>query len=177
MLRRVYLVLFCSVCALAIDASGVRVVKKEELESKNGKDSEELWLSILGSVYDVSAGKMYYGEGGPYSIFVGRDGSASFISGEFTPEGSNKPLTEFTPRQLKSLDDWRKFYEDDEKYHFVGFLEGDYYDKDGKPTAEMERIQEAIAQGEAEREAHRKETEEKIKKRKEKDAQKANDEL
>lgn len=33
---------------------GARVISKEELAVHNGKDRPELWISILGEVYDVS---------------------------------------------------------------------------------------------------------------------------
>jgi hypothetical protein len=46
-------------------ANAVRIVSKEELAGKVGKDGDsELWLSIVGEVYDVSSGAKFYGEGG-----------------------------------------------------------------------------------------------------------------
>jgi len=60
-----------------IDIEGVRVVTKEELSTKtSADDGNELWLSILGEVYNVTAGSKYYREGATYHVFVGRDGSA-----------------------------------------------------------------------------------------------------
>ena len=90
-----------------LPASAVRVVTEEELKTKNGKDSDEMWLSILGEVYDVTDGKKYYGEGSPYNIFLGRDASASFVTGNFTEEGSRQSLLELDPPiKLTQLDDW-----------------------------------------------------------------------
>ncbi|GKY92610.1 hypothetical protein MPSEU_000231100 [Mayamaea pseudoterrestris] len=166
----VSLLLFLS-CTTILAA--VRVVTLDELQTKNGKDSNEMWLSILGEVYDVSEGKQYYGEGSPYNIFLGRDASASFVTGNFTEAGAKQSLLELDPPvKLTQLDDWKKFYEDSDKYHFVGVLEGDLYDKDGKPTDEMTKVQERIAEGRAERERKKAETDRKIKERKEKDAAK-----
>jgi hypothetical protein len=119
-------------------AADIRVVSEEELAGKVGKDgNSELWLSIMGEVYDVSSGGTFYGENGSYSIFAGRDGSVPFITGVFTPEEALKGLDVLEPAQLYSLDTWRKFYEDDEKYPYVGLLNGRLYDKDGNPTEEL----------------------------------------
>jgi predicted heme/steroid binding protein len=87
--------------------AAVRVVTQDELKAKNGKDSNEMWLSILGEVYDVSEGKQYYGEGSPYNIFLGRDASASFVTGNFTEAGAKESLLELDPPvKLTQLDDW-----------------------------------------------------------------------
>lgn len=117
-----------------LSASAVTVVTKEELAEKVGKEGDELWLSILGEVYDVSKGGTYYAEGGPYSVFMGRDGSVPFITGVFTEEEAAKSLSVLEPEQLYSLENWRDFYRDDDKYPFVGLLVGELYDKDGNPT-------------------------------------------
>lgn len=69
----------------------------------------------------------------------------------------------------------RKFYADSEKYHFVGVLEGQLYDKDGNPTEELKKVQERIAEGLAERERKKAETERKRQERQEKDAAKNGD--
>jgi predicted heme/steroid binding protein len=84
-----------------------RVVTLDELQSKNGKESNEMWLSILGQVYDVSDGKDYYKEGSPYHIFIGRDASASFVTGNFTEAGAQESLLDLDPPvKLTALDDW-----------------------------------------------------------------------
>jgi predicted heme/steroid binding protein len=142
--------LFASIFLLFTSAAnGVRIVSKEELAGKvAGKDGDsELWLSILGEVYDVSSGAKFYGEGGPYGIFAGRDGSVPFITGTFTPEEALKGLDVLDSNQLNSLDNWRKSYEDNEKYPFVGLLEGRLYDKDGNPTEELIAARVQIAEG------------------------------
>ena len=57
-----------------------RVFSLDELKVANGADSENLYLCIIGRVYDVAAGKEYYAPDGPYSVFVGRD-----APGKLTP--------------------------------------------------------------------------------------------
>lgn len=99
----------------------------------------------MGEVYDVTSGRPFYGEGGSYSVFAGRDGSVPFITGKFTEEEANKSLTEtLSAAQLKSLEGWRKFYADSEKYHLVGLLQGSLYDEHGNPTEELKTVRETI---------------------------------
>jgi len=138
--------LICFINTIEATSGSVRVVTKDELAKKNGEDSDELWLGILGKVYDVTEGKQFYGKGSPYSIFVGRDGSAAFATGDFTPEGAAKSIFEtLTPQQLLAVSDWTQFYEKEEKYKFVGVLEGELYDKDGNPTEILKKIEETVA--------------------------------
>jgi len=125
-----------------------RIITKDELATKNGKDSDELWLAILGEVYNVTAGAQYYKEGATYHVFVGRDGSAAFVTGNFTPEAAEAAVyTTLEPTQLSSLETWREFYQDEAKYPFLGLLEGELYDRNGQPTEEMMRVQVAITEG------------------------------
>jgi predicted heme/steroid binding protein len=150
-------------------ANAVRIVSQEELAGKVGKDGDsepELWLSILGEVYDVSSGAKFYGEGGPYGIFSGRDGSVPFITGTFTPEEALKGLDVLDSNQLNSLDNWRKSYEDNEKYPFVGLLQGRLYDKDGNPTEELIAARVQMAEGKVVADERKKKRDEVIAQRK-----------
>lgn len=151
----------------------VRIVTKEELARHDGNQTEGvLWLSIMSKVYDVSKGAEYYADGAPYHVFVGRDGNVPFLTGKFNEEEATKPLTELTPHQLYNLQEWAGFYEKEEKYPFVGLLEGDLYDKDGNPTPMMDQVQEMIAEGRRGVEEQKKKTDEIIARRKREDAEK-----
>lgn len=52
--------------------SDVRLFTKEELTQFDGIHNKDLYLSILGSVYDVSKGLKHYGPDGTYNYFVGK---------------------------------------------------------------------------------------------------------
>jgi hypothetical protein len=44
-----------------------------ELAKHDGTDaSKPLYVSVRGKVYDMTAGKTFYGPGGPYAIFAGK---------------------------------------------------------------------------------------------------------
>jgi len=164
-----FILLACFVNA----ADKTRVISKDELAKKNGKDSDELWLSIMGEVYDVSGGKEYYGEGSAYSVFVGKDGSVPFVTGVFTDEEAAKSISSLETKQLMSINHWRDFYRNSDKYPFVGLLEGDLYDKDGNPTTELNQVEERIAKQKKVDELKEAARQERIKQRKLKDAEKA----
>lgn len=50
----------------------IRLFTVEELTQFDGIHNKDLFLSILGSVYDVSKGAKHYGPGGTYNYFVGK---------------------------------------------------------------------------------------------------------
>lgn len=111
-------------------------------------ESEVLWLSILGEVYDVTPGRQYYGKGASYSIMAGRDASPSFVTGEFTEEGAAKSLSEIDPKEIAAINEWKKFYVESDKYSKVGVLEGLYYDSEGKETPSLIEAMGKVEEGE-----------------------------
>lgn len=112
----------------------VRVVTEEELATKVAKNGDELWLSILGEVYDVSAGAEYYGQEDGYGIFAGRDATVPFQTGKFDKEGAAETIDSLDHYGILSVEQWREFYQNEEKYHFVGVLDSYMYDSNGEPT-------------------------------------------
>lgn len=127
----------------------VRIVTPAELQTANGVvDPNRIWLSIGGKVYDVSVGKTYYGPGGPYHAFAGRDAPVPFVTGIFTDEEAAKSWRDLTPSQLSSLHHWISFYdthfEKNRKYPLVGHLQGTFYHADGTPTEERKEMLAAV---------------------------------
>lgn len=63
---------------------GPLLLSSAQLALYNGSDARlPILLALNGSVYDVSAGKRFYGPGGMYSFFAGRDASRAFVTGCF----------------------------------------------------------------------------------------------
>ena len=53
-----------------------------ELAQYDGDDpSKPVYLALMGKVFDVSAGAKYYGKGGSYAYFSGKDASRAYITG------------------------------------------------------------------------------------------------
>ncbi|XP_014203461.1 neuferricin [Copidosoma floridanum] len=112
------------------------------LEKYTDLDSGGLYLSILGQVFDVTKGEKHYGPGQSYHAFTGRDGSAAFITGDFTESGLTDDVSSLTNKQIQSIMTWLEFYR--KTYVYKGKLVGRYYDKNGKPTNERSILEERI---------------------------------
>ena len=120
---------------------GAPVWTRETLALHDGQDSQKpLLLAVLGEVYDVGPGAQFYGPAGGYHALAGRDGSRSLHTGEFDPKDVVATVSDLGDEALKDVLDWRDFYRTHDKYRFVGFLEGPYFDKEGKPTHEHDLV-------------------------------------
>lgn len=81
---------------------------------------------MQGHVFDVTAGKSFYGPGGPYSNFAGRDASRGLAKNSFDEEmltDLDKPidtLSDLTDEEKESLAGWANHFEG--KYLLVGRL-------------------------------------------------------
>ncbi|KAK9448647.1 cytochrome b5-like heme/steroid binding domain-containing protein [Limtongia smithiae] len=86
------------------------------LQPFNGTDNERVLLAIKGRVYDVSSGRSFYGPGGPYSNFAGRDASRGLAKGSFDDDmltAIEEPLDtleDLTPEELHSLAEWEQHF-------------------------------------------------------------------
>lgn len=118
------------------------IFTKEELKLFNGVDNPELYLSILGNVFDVTRGKKHYGPNQQYNVFVGCDASRSFVTGRFDKEDVSDDVVDFSKDELRSLNHWIKFYK--KEYNQVGKLVGKYYFQNGKLTPYGEKVNELI---------------------------------
>ena len=63
-----------------------------------------------------------------------------FITGIFTEEEAAKSTDVLSDADLMSMKSWLEFYQNEERYPFVGRLIGRYYDSEGKQTEEMQRV-------------------------------------
>lgn len=134
---------------------------------KGENEGDEIYLSILGEVYDVTTGKEFYAPDHGYSFFSGRDATICFFTGEYTEEHLNeKSILDFQTHEIFAMDDWRSFYETHETYRFLGVLEGDYYDREGKVRPYLKEIREKIEIGRKEVEEKKRKQEEEQKRRK-----------
>lgn len=92
----------------------------------NGVDDPRVMLGVQGKVFDVTAGKSFYGPGGPYSNFAGRDASRGLAKNSFDEDmltDVDMPLdllVDLTDEERGSLKEWAAHFEG--KYLLVGRL-------------------------------------------------------
>ncbi|CAA7389066.1 unnamed protein product [Spirodela intermedia] len=96
-------------------------VTLEELKAYDGSDPKKpLLMAIKGQIYDVSMSRMFYGPGGPYALFAGRDASRALALMSFDQNDLTGDLEGLSAAELDVLEDWElKFIE---KYAKVGQL-------------------------------------------------------
>jgi membrane-associated progesterone receptor component len=93
----------------------------------NGEGGAPVYLAVRGRVFDVTKGRNFYGPGGPYANFAGRDASRGLAKGSFDEdmltkdlEGPLDTLTDLGPDELEALQGWEDRFL--EKYLVVGKL-------------------------------------------------------
>jgi len=124
---------------------GIKVFSEEELKKyTGGPDSPGLYIALLGVVYDVSKGSQYYGPGGGYSFFAGRDASRAYVTGQFEEPGLVSNVDGLSSGDYLGLEEWSSFYQKD--YTKVGVVSGTFYDGEGGVTQHWKDLQDWIAQ-------------------------------
>jgi membrane-associated progesterone receptor component len=93
----------------------------------NGTNNMPVYLAVRGRVFDVTSGRNFYGPGGPYENFAGRDASRGLALGSFDEEmltkdlqGPLDKLENLGPDEMEALRGWEERFE--EKYLVVGKL-------------------------------------------------------
>lgn len=95
-----------------------------ELSRHDGSDPGiPLLIVARGFVYDVGRGRDFYGPGGPYAMFAGKDCSRALAKMAFDPELFTGDLDGLQRDELDRLDEWIETFES--KYRRVGRLLAD----------------------------------------------------
>jgi predicted heme/steroid binding protein len=94
-------------------------------EFGNGKEGKKILLSIFGRVYDVSSGSKFYGEGGNYHMFAGRDVTRALCAGCLKEDCLIRNTDGLSNKELAEGKRWLSFFQLHDKYSYVGYLEGD----------------------------------------------------
>ncbi|OCL13214.1 cytochrome b5 [Glonium stellatum] len=93
----------------------------------NGLNGMPVYLAVRGRVFDVTSGRNFYGPGGPYANFAGRDASRGLACGSFDEEMLTKDLEapldtleDLGSEEMEALQGWEERFS--EKYLVVGKL-------------------------------------------------------
>ncbi|KAF5391694.1 hypothetical protein D9757_002531 [Collybiopsis confluens] len=92
----------------------------------NGVDSERILLAINGTVFDVTAGRNFYGPNGMYGNFAGRDASRGMAKQSFDVEmltAIDQPLDKLADLQADEIENMKGWMEHfSNKYIICGKL-------------------------------------------------------
>jgi membrane-associated progesterone receptor component len=92
-----------------------------ELAAYDGSDpGKPLLIAVRGQVYDVTRGRDFYGSGGPYGMFAGKDCTRALAKVSFDAELFTGDLEGLEPDELDKLEEWIEMFEG--KYRRVGRL-------------------------------------------------------
>lgn len=93
----------------------------DELCELDGSDpSKPVLIGLRGHVYDVTRGRDFYGPGGPYAMFAGKDCTRALAKGSFDPQDFCGDLRDLEREDLDKLEEWIELFEG--KYRRVGRL-------------------------------------------------------
>ncbi|EFQ32409.1 cytochrome b5-like Heme/Steroid binding domain-containing protein [Colletotrichum graminicola] len=108
-------------------ATVFRVFTPRALLPFTGEDGGPVYVAVRGRVFDVTAGRNFYGPGGPYSNFAGRDATRGLAYGSFDEEmltadldGPLDTVDDLGPDEEEALRGWEETFES--KYLVVGRL-------------------------------------------------------
>merc|ERR1739842_136880 len=78
-------------------------------------------VAVNGKIFDVTRGKRFYGPGGPYSAFAGRDASRGLATFSVEPVSEDyDDLSDLKPHEMDQVKEWELQFS--EKYTLVGKL-------------------------------------------------------
>lgn len=84
----------------------------DQLIQYSGTDpSKPIYVAIKGRVFDVTTGKSFYGPGGSYAMFAGKDASRALAKMSKNDEDVSPSLDGLTEKEMGVLDDWEKKFE------------------------------------------------------------------
>ncbi|KAL5011889.1 hypothetical protein ScPMuIL_010440 [Solemya velum] len=96
----------------------------EQMREYDGKGEDgRILMAVNGKVFDVTRGKRFYGPGGPYGVFAGRDASRGLATFSLTEEAIRDEyddLTDLNSMQMESVREWEMQFT--EKYDYIGKL-------------------------------------------------------
>ncbi|KAF8392986.1 hypothetical protein HHK36_021227 [Tetracentron sinense] len=94
-------------------------ITEQQLKQFDGSDpSKPIYVAVKGRIFDVSSGKSFYGAGGSYCMFAGKDASRALAKMSKNEEDISASLHALSEKEMGVLNDWEKKFE--AKYPVVG---------------------------------------------------------
>ncbi|RCV42246.1 hypothetical protein SETIT_9G201200v2 [Setaria italica] len=137
-------------------------VSEEELRKYDGSDPKKpLLMAIKGQIYDVTQSRMFYGPGGPYALFAGKDASRALAKMSFEPQDLTGDISGLGPFELDALQDWE--YKFMSKYVKVGTVKKTVPGEEGNTASSAAETSETAAEAPATEEKPREVAAEEVK--------------
>ena len=96
----------------------------QQLRVYDGESEESggsICLAVNGKIFDMTRGKRFYGPGGPYAGFAGRDASRGLATFSLEPVSDEyDDLSDLQPGEMEQVQEWEQQFS--EKYDLVGRL-------------------------------------------------------
>ncbi|KAF7297510.1 Cytochrome b5 heme-binding domain-containing protein [Mycena indigotica] len=89
-----------------------------QLAEFDGKDGRPIYVSIKGTVFDVTRNAAVYGPGQSYAVFAAKDGSRGLGMSSLKEEDAVPDYSVLDEKDLKVLNDWHLFFV--KRYNIVG---------------------------------------------------------
>jgi membrane-associated progesterone receptor component len=106
---------------LCASTSSTKSFTKEELSKYTGEDGTPVYLCLKGTVFDVTAGKGFYGPGGGYAVLAGKDASRALAKMDLSAESTRNPrVDDLDAKEKDTLNSWYDRLKS--KYPVVGEL-------------------------------------------------------
>ncbi|CDP05219.1 unnamed protein product [Coffea canephora] len=110
-------------------------VTEEVLKQYDGADPKKpLLMAIKAQIYDVSQSRVFYGPGGPYHLFAGKDASRALAKMSFDEKDLTGDISDLGVFELEALQDWE--YKFMSKYVKVGTVKKTVPVSDGVANGE-----------------------------------------
>jgi membrane-associated progesterone receptor component len=96
----------------------------DELAAFNGTGPEGIiYVAVRGVIYDVTAGRDFYGPGGGYHVFAGKDATRCLAKMQVSDTEANCGWDNLSEEHQETLGEWEAKYR--AKYPVVGTLAAD----------------------------------------------------
>ena len=95
----------------------------KQLREFDGKDEDTpLYVAVKGDVFDVSEARSFYGPGGGYALFAGRDASKCLATMSLEEVDLDQPIDGLNHGEREHLDEWHFKFKELKGYPIVGRL-------------------------------------------------------
>jgi hypothetical protein len=123
-------------------SNGLTIYNKEEL-----KQYPPLLLSICGNVYNVTAQEKLFGHLGVHEAYSKKDITRAIALADFSEDNLTDDLSGFSGDECIAADTWSKFFHNEESLHFMGVLDGYFFNQRGEETVGNQRYKKCLSDG------------------------------